>query len=110
MYSIEIVEPLASTAKLRLQALGYRNVRTRVGDGYYGWSEAGPFDAILVTAAAPSIPPPLLAQLKPGGRMVVPVGSSFFTQTLMLVEKDRDGRVRSHQVLPVRFVPLTGDH
>jgi protein-L-isoaspartate(D-aspartate) O-methyltransferase len=110
VYSIEIVEPLAASATQRLRALGYRNIRTRVGDGYYGWPQAGPFDAIVVTAAAPAVPPPLLRQLKPGGRMVVPVGASFFTQTLMLVEKDAGGRVRSRQLLPVRFVPLTGGH
>ena len=85
-------------------------MRTRIGDGYYGWKEGAPFDAIVVTAAAGSIPPPLVAQLKPGGRMVVPVGSSFFTQRLLLVTKDAQGRVRTRSVLPVRFVPLTGDH
>jgi protein-L-isoaspartate(D-aspartate) O-methyltransferase len=110
VYSIEIVEPLGKAAAQRLQALGYRNVHTRIGDGYYGWPKAGPFDSIVVTAAANAVPPPLLQQLKPGGRMVIPVGSSFFTQTLMLVEKDAAGRVRSRQLLPVRFVPLTGGH
>lgn len=108
VYSIEIIEPLGTQAAARLRALNYRNVRTRIGDGYYGWPKAGPFDAIVVTAAAASVPPPLIAQLKPGGHMVIPVGSSFFTQTLMLVEKDDNGRVRSRQILPVRFVPLTG--
>lgn len=108
VYTIEIVEPLAKQAGQRLR--GYRNVATRTGDGYYGWKEHAPFDAIVVTAAASSIPPPLLAQLKPGGRMVIPVGSSFFTQTLLLVRKDAVGRVRTRQVLPVRFVPLTGRH
>lgn len=107
VYSIEIIEPLGTQAAARLRALNYRNVHTRIGDGYYGWPKAGPFDAIVVTAAAASVPPPLIAQLKPGGRMVIPVGSSFFTQTLMLVEKDDGGRVRSRQILPVRFVPLT---
>ncbi len=106
VYSIEIVEPLARQAAPRLRA--YRNVATRVGDGYYGWREHAPFDAIVVTAAAASIPPPLIAQLRRGGRMVIPVGASFNTQTLMLVEKDAQGRVRTRQVLPVRFVPLTG--
>ena len=110
VYSIEIIEPLGAQAAQRLQTLGYDNVHTRIGDGYYGWPKAGPFDAIVVTAAATSVPPPLIAQLKPGGRMVIPVGSSFFTQTLMLVEKDATGRVRTRQVLPVRFVPLTGGH
>jgi protein-L-isoaspartate(D-aspartate) O-methyltransferase len=108
VYTIEIVAPLAALAAKRLRA--YRNVTTRTGDGYYGWKEQAPFDAIVVTAAASSIPPPLLAQLKPGGRMVIPVGSSFFTQTLLLVQKDAAGRVRTRQILPVRFVPLTGRH
>jgi protein-L-isoaspartate(D-aspartate) O-methyltransferase len=109
VHSIEIIEPLGIQATRRLDALGYRNVETRIGDGYYGWEAAAPFDAIVVTAAAPSVPPPLLAQLKPGGRMVIPVGGSFFTQTLMLVEKDAGGRARTRQLLPVRFVPLTRD-
>jgi len=108
VYTIEIVAPLATQARERLR--GQRNITTRTGDGYYGWKEQAPFDAIVVTAAASSIPPPLLAQLKPGGRMVIPVGSSFFTQTLLLVQKDAGGRVRTRQVLPVRFVPLTGEH
>ena len=110
VHSIEIVEPLAKQAAQRLRAQGYGNVHTRVGDGYYGWAQAGPFDSIVVTAAAPAVPPPLLQQLKPGGRMVIPVGASFFTQTLMLVEKDAQGRVRTRQLVPVRFVPLTGEH
>ncbi len=108
VYSIEIIAPLAAQAAKRLKR--YANVTTRTGDGYYGWKQQAPFDSIIVTAAASSIPPPLLAQLKPGGRMVIPVGSSFFTQTLMLVEKDAQGRARTRQVLPVRFVPLTGGH
>ena len=110
VYSIEIIEPLAAQAAQRLRAPTYANVRTRVGDGYYGWKEAGPFDAIVVTAAAGNVPPPLIAQLKPGGRMVIPVGASFFTQQLLLVTKDTRGRVRTRSLLPVRFVPLTGDH
>jgi len=104
--TIEIVEPLAKQATQRLRR--YPDVEVRNGDGNYGWKEQAPFDAIVVTAAASSIPPPLVQQLKPGGRMVIPVGSSFFTQTLLLVEKDATGRVRTRQVLPVRFVPLTG--
>jgi protein-L-isoaspartate(D-aspartate) O-methyltransferase len=107
VYSIEIIEPLGRAAARRLQAQGYRNVHTRIGDGYYGWQEHAPFDAIVVTAAASSVPPPLIAQLRAGGRMVIPVGGSFFTQTLMLIEKQADGRVRSRQLMPVRFVPLT---
>ena len=105
--SIEIDQTLGEQAAHRLRTIGYYHVQTRIGDGYYGWPKAGPFDAIVVTAAATSVPPPLIAQLKPQGRMVIPVGSSFFTQTLMLVEKGSDGRVRTQQILPVRFVPLT---
>lgn len=110
VYSIEIVEPLGKEAGERLKSLGYRNVQTRVGDGYYGWPEAAPFDAIMVTAAASHVPPPLIKQLKPGGRMVIPLGSQFMTQYLMLVEKQKDGSVTTRQILPVRFVPLTGGH
>lgn len=107
VYTVEIIEPLGTRAAATLQAQGHANVATRIADGYYGWQEHAPYDAIVVTAAASSIPPPLLAQLKPGGRMVIPVGGSFMTQTLLLVEKQADGRVRTRQVLPVRFVPLT---
>lgn len=110
VYSIEIIEPLGKQAGERLESLGYRNVKTRVGDGYYGWPEASPFDAIIVTAAASHVPPPLLKQLKPGGRMVIPLGAQFMTQYLMLVEKQPDGSVTTRQILPVRFVPLTGGH
>jgi protein-L-isoaspartate(D-aspartate) O-methyltransferase len=106
--TIEIVEPLARQAEERLRTLGYARMRTRVGDGYYGWEDCGPFDAIIVTAAASHVPPPLLGQLKPGGRMVTPVGAPFLAQHLMLVEKNRDGTIATRQVLPVRFVPLTG--
>ncbi|WP_342236801.1 protein-L-isoaspartate(D-aspartate) O-methyltransferase [Inquilinus sp. OTU3971] len=108
VYTIEIVEPLAKQAAERLKALGYGNVVTRHGDGYYGWREHGPFDGIVVTAAASHIPPPLVSQLKPGGRMVIPVGPPFMTQNLMLVTKDGDGKVRTEVLLPVSFVPLTG--
>ena len=107
VYTMEIIEALGETATVRLTQLGYDNVTTRIADGYYGWKERGPFDAIIVTAAAGSIPPPLVEQLKPGGRMVIPVGGAFLTQQLMLVEKDPDGEVRTKQILPVRFVPLT---
>ena len=110
VYSIEIIEPLGKEAGARLKLLGYRNVQTRVGDGYYGWPEAAPFDAIMVTAAASHVPPPLLKQLKPGGRMVIPLGTQFMTQYLMLVEKQLDGSLTTRQILPVRFVPLTGGH
>jgi protein-L-isoaspartate(D-aspartate) O-methyltransferase len=110
VYSIEIIEPLGKEAGDRLKSLGYRNVRTRIGDGYYGWPEAAPFDAIIVTAAASHVPPPLIKQLKPGGRMVIPLGTQFMTQFLMLVEKQQDGSVSNRQMLPVAFVPLTGGH
>ena len=110
VYSIEIIEPLGKQAGERLQSLGYRNVQTRVGDGYYGWPEAAPFDAIMVTAASSHVPPPLIKQLKPGGRMVIPLGTQFMTQYLMLVEKQQDGTLTTRQILPVRFVPLTGGH
>jgi protein-L-isoaspartate(D-aspartate) O-methyltransferase len=108
VYTIEIIEPLARRATEQLEALGYTNVRTRAGDGYYGWEEAAPFDAIVVTAAASHVPPPLIRQLKPGGRMVIPVGAHFLAQYLLLVEKGADGTVTTRQILPVRFVPLTG--
>ena len=108
--TIEIVEPLAREAGERLRALGYARVRTRIGDGYYGWEDCGPFDSIIVTAAASHVPPPLIRQLKPGGRMVIPVGAPFLAQHLMLVEKSQDGGIATRQVLPVRFVPLTGTH
>jgi protein-L-isoaspartate(D-aspartate) O-methyltransferase len=108
--SIEIVPQLARQAKQRLAALGYDNVETRQGDGYFGWPEAAPFDAIVVTAAAGHVPPPLIRQLKPGGRMVIPVGNPFLVQRLVLVEKAADGTVTTRHLLPVRFVPLTGEH
>jgi protein-L-isoaspartate(D-aspartate) O-methyltransferase len=108
VYSIEIIEPLGLAARDRLQAQGYRNVTVRLGDGYHGWEEHAPYDAILVTAAASHIPPPLIRQLKPGGRMVIPVGAAFLVQQLMLVEKNADGTVSTRQILPVAFVPLTG--
>ena len=110
VYTIEIIEPLARQARLRLSQLGYHNIETRTGDGYYGWSEATPFDAIIVTAAASHIPPPLIKQLKSGGKMIIPVGGRFFTQQLMLITKNPDGTVRSRQILPVAFVPFTGGH
>ena len=110
VYTIEIIEPLGKEAARQLTSLGYDNVETRIGDGYYGWPEAAPFDAIVVTAAASHVPPPLLKQLKPGGRMVVPLGAPFMTQYLMLVEKQLDGSVTTRQIVPVRFVPLRGGH
>ncbi|HEY8130742.1 MAG TPA: protein-L-isoaspartate(D-aspartate) O-methyltransferase [Thermoanaerobaculia bacterium] len=107
VYTVEIVEALARQAVERLRSLGYGNVIVRHADGYYGWKEAAPFDAIIVTAAASQLPPPLLQQLKPGGRMMIPVGGPFSTQYLMLVEKNAAGRITTRQVLPVAFVPLT---
>jgi protein-L-isoaspartate(D-aspartate) O-methyltransferase len=107
VHTIEIIPGLAETAEERLARQGFDNVLTYVGDGYYGVEDAGAFDAIVVTAAASHVPPPLIAQLKPGGRMVIPVGGSFTLQHLMLVEKDPAGRVHTRQTLPVAFVPLT---
>lgn len=106
--SIEIVEPLARAAAERLRRLGYMSIATKIGDGYEGWPEQGPFDAIIVTAAASHVPPPLVRQLKPGGRMVIPVGAAFQIQQLLLVEKRFDGTLTTRQVMPVMFVPLTG--
>lgn len=110
VYTIEIIEPLADEARGRLATLGYDNVTTRLGDGYFGWEEHAPFDAIVVTAAASHVPPPLIAQLKPGGRMVIPVGGRFAVQYLLLVEKTEAGETVTRQITAVRFVPLTGDH
>jgi protein-L-isoaspartate(D-aspartate) O-methyltransferase len=110
VYSIEIIEALADEASSRLARLGYDNVTTRLGDGYYGWEQHAPFDAIVVTAAASHVPPPLVRQLKPGGRMVIPVGGRFMTQQLLLLEKTDDGKVVTRQIAAVRFVPLTGSH
>ena len=107
--TIEIVEPLGRQAEVALGAMGYRNIRFRIGDGYRGWPERAPFDGIIVTAAAPRIPEALVEQLKPGGRMVIPVGPDGAVQELVLVEKHADGRVTRRNVLPVRFVPMTGD-
>jgi protein-L-isoaspartate(D-aspartate) O-methyltransferase len=104
--TIEIIPQLAKTAAVALAAQGYRNVRTRTGDGYDGWPGCGPFDGIVVTAAASHIPPPLVRQLKPGGRMVIPVGTRFSVQQLTLIEKDAHGKVTTRQLLPVAFVPL----
>jgi protein-L-isoaspartate(D-aspartate) O-methyltransferase len=110
VYSIEIIEPLGEQARTNLARLGYDDIEVRIGDGYYGWEEQAPFDAIIVTAAASHIPPPLIRQLRPGGHMIIPVGSRFMVQQLVLVDKDEDSEVTTRQVLPVHFVPLTGDH
>ena len=110
VYSIEIIEPLARQAEARLGRLGYANVTTSLGDGYYGWKQHAPFDAIIVTAAAGHVPPPLIEQLKPGGKMVIPVGARFMTQLLLLLEKNDAGEIVTRQIGAVRFVPLTGEH
>jgi len=109
VHTIEIVEPLGKRATQLLGELGYRNVEVRIGDGYGGWPAAAPFDSIVVTAAPAAIPQPLVDQLKPGGRMVIPVGGSSEVQQLLVVEKQADGRTTTKRTLPVRFVPLTRD-
>lgn len=106
VYSIEAVAELGRSAASRLAELGYVNVEVRVGDGYGGWPDKAPFDAIVVTAAAPDIPPALVEQLKPGGRMVIPQGERWGAQDLLLISKRADGGVERRSVLPVRFVPL----
>lgn len=110
VYSIEIIEPLSLSSNRLLKRLGYNNVKTRIADGYNGWSEHAPFDSIIVTAAISHIPPPLVQQLKNGGRMIIPVGTRFQTQHLTMVEKDMQGNVTTKQLLPVYFVPFTGGH
>ncbi len=109
VYTIEIVEGLAKRAKKCLKELGYPNVFVRFGDGFFGWPDVAPFDAIIGTAAARRIPPPLLEQLKPGGRMILPVEGSFGFQHLVVITKDDKGNLRKRNVMPVRFVPMTGE-
>ncbi len=109
VYTIEIIEALAAQAGERLTRLGYDNVTTKLGDGYFGWEAHSPFDSIIVTAAATHVPPPLIEQLRPGGRMVIPVGGRFTTQWLLLIEKNEDGGIVTRQIAPVIFVPLTGE-
>lgn len=106
VYTIEIIPQLAESSEKLFDELGYENISVKTADGYYGWEEAGPFDAIVVTAAAEHIPPPLTAQLKDGGLMIIPVGTPFFVQQLMLVEK-KDGKITTRNLMPVRFVPFT---
>ncbi len=108
VYTIEIIEPLARVAAGRLSAAGYRNIVTRIGDGYQGWREAAPFDAIMVTAAAREVPPALIEQLKPGGKLVIPVGAQGSHQELLLITQSADGKPHTRRILAVRFVPLTG--
>ena len=111
VYTIEIVEALGLTARERLQRLGYANVEVRIGDGYAGWPEKAPFDAVIVTAGATHIPPPLVEQLKPGGRMVIPVGESPYDQELKVLRRGKTPKdIKVESVMPVRFVPLTGGH
>jgi protein-L-isoaspartate(D-aspartate) O-methyltransferase len=110
VYTIEIIEELGLQVQERFERLDYDNITAKVADGYYGWEEFAPFDGIIVTCAADHIPPPLIQQLKPGGRMVIPVGGVFQVQQLMLVLKDEAGEITMKSMLPVRFVPLLGDH
>ena len=105
--SIEIIENLAKNAAAKIESLGIKNLSVLYGDGYFGYQQGAPYDAIIVTAAAEHIPPPLVAQLKPGGKMVIPVGTQAWTQNLILLEKDIDGNVSTQNILAVRFVPLT---
>lgn len=107
VYSIEIVPSLAKRARQTLEGLGYKNIHVRIGDGYQGWPDRGPFDAIIVTAAPPRIPEPLIRQLKTGGKMVIPVGNTY--QDLQVLTKRADGGFDRSNVLPVRFVPMTGE-
>lgn len=108
VYTIEIIEALAKSAQKRLGELGYDNVFVKNADGYFGWPDKGPFDAIIVTCAAGFVPPPLIEQLKPAGVMIVPLGNPFGYQVLVVVTKDDKGKVSSKEVLPVRFVPMLG--
>ena len=105
VYSIEIVEPLGLETKDLLQRLGYTNIHVKIGDGYAGWPEHAPFDGIIVTAAAPEMPQPLIDQLKPGGRMIIPVERHYGGQELLLIEKNANGEISRKDILPVRFVP-----
>ena len=110
VYSIEIIPELAESASKRLHRLGFENVEVKNADGYFGWQEHAPFDAIMVTAASSHIPPSLVRQLKPGGIMMIPVGAVFQVQQLSLVRKSLDGELTTHQIMPVLFVPFTGEH
>ncbi len=106
LYTIEIIEELGLQAAELLKSLGYDNVKVKISDGGLGWPEKAPFDAIIVTAAAPKIPDPLIKQLKPGGRMVIPVDNNSYSQDLLIVEKDEAGNIETRKTIPVRFVPL----
>jgi protein-L-isoaspartate(D-aspartate) O-methyltransferase len=106
VYTVEIIPPLGKAAEKRLKEAAYENITVKVGDGYYGWEEYAPFDCIIVTAASDHIPPPLIRQLKKGGKMAIPVGGPFQVQNLMLIEKSEEGEIQMKNILPVRFVPL----
>ena len=108
VFTIEIIRPLGEEAGERLQKLGYLTIKAKIGDGYFGWPEEAPFDGIIVTCAAGHIPTPLIEQLREGGRMVIPVGGTFEVQRLMVIIKDQEGKVKTEELLPVRFVPMTG--
>jgi protein-L-isoaspartate(D-aspartate) O-methyltransferase len=110
LYSIEIIPELARKSRRRLEKAGYTNISFQVGDGYYGWSDMAPFDAIMVTAAVENIPQPLIDQLAPEGRLVLPVGERRFSQDLILLKKDRTGVINKTRLLPVSFVSLSGSH
>lgn len=107
VYTIEIIPELGQSAATRLKKLGYDNVQVKVGNGYHGWEEHAPYDAIVVTAAAEKVPPPLVEQLKDGGKMVIPIGPQFRTQSLLLIEK-KNGKISTKKLMPVVFVPFTG--
>jgi protein-L-isoaspartate(D-aspartate) O-methyltransferase len=107
VYTVEIIRALLEQASSRLKRLEYKNVFMKVADGFYGWQEHAPFDRIIVTAAATLVPPPLLKQLRPGGKMCIPVGAQYRTQHLTLVMKSETGKITMKKILPVRFVPLT---
>ena len=108
VYTIEIIEKLGNKSSKLLMDLGYETIKGKIDDGYYGWQKFAPFDAIIVTCAAGHVPPPLIKQLKPGGRMIIPVGGTYNVQMLMKITKDENDEIRTRQLLPVRFVPMTG--
>lgn len=110
VYSVEIIETLAEASRERLDKQGYRNIELRAGDGYYGWPEHAPYDGIIVTAAAPRVPQPLVDQLRVGGRLVIPVGYPYSYQELKVLEKQAEDKIETRTILGVSFVPLTGKH
>lgn len=108
--TIEILEPLALRAQETLKNLGYKNIEVKIGDGFFGWPEEAPFDGIIVTCATEEVPKPLVEQLKRSGRMIIPIGPSFSVQNLVLVRKDQKGNITQESIIPVRFVPMLGEH